>query len=454
MRIREALDIHRGEVVAFIGAGGKSSTLFRLGRELAAEGWRVIGTTTTRISADELLLAPGALNITGAVLRPEAISRALGQHGFVFLYHGILGEKAIGLSPDTVDALVDAVDSDVILVEADGARRLPFKAPHPHEPVIPAVATLVVPVVGIDAVGQPLDAEHVYNPEAMIARYGYPHGERVKWPWIASVLRDPDLGLKGAPEHARLVALINKVPASGLYRNLARLIARLALREPRLSAAAVGAMQDDDPISELHRRVGAVVLAAGLSRRMNQPGQSKVLLPWDGRPIIRVIVDRLKRMRLDDLVVVTGHLAARVRAALTDEPVRFSHNPAYKQGDMLSSLQTGLRTLGPEIAACLVVLGDQPQLDNRVVAELITTYAEGRGKIVAPSYQRRRGHPILIDRSFWGEILSLPEDGSPRDVINAHADQIAYVPVETDSVLRDIDTPDDYRQARRQAGLT
>jgi molybdenum cofactor cytidylyltransferase len=440
MRLRDALNISRGDIVAFTGAGGKTSTLIQLGRELAADGWRVIGTTTTRIAADELSLMPGALSIGGSSLRPEAISRALNQHGFVFLYHNVTNDKAVGLSVQTIESLVDSVDSDVILIEADGARRLPFKAPYDHEPVIPRSATVVVPMVGVDAVGQPLDSEHVYNPQAMIRQYGYPYGERVKWPWVASVVRDPSLGLKNAPESARIVGMVNKVPPTGLRRNLARLIARLALRESRILAMAVGSAQAENPVNELHRRVAAVVLAGGLSRRMNQPNESKVLLPWDGRPIIRVIVDRLKRMRLDDLVVVTGHVAAKVRAALVDEPVRIAHNTSYREGDMLSSLQTGLR--------------DQPQLDNRIVEKLVTTYAQGLGKIVAPSYGQRRGHPILIDRCFWKEILDLPMGGAPRDVINAHADQTAYVNVESDSVLTDIDTPEDYREARRRAGLT
>jgi molybdenum cofactor cytidylyltransferase len=133
-------------------------------------------------------------------------------------------------------------------------------------------------------------------------------------------------------------------------------------------------------------------------------GKSKVLLPWDGRPIIRVIVDRLKRMRLDDIVVVTGHLARDVGKALGDEPVRFVHNADYRTGEMLSSLQAGLRELPSEISACMIVLGDQPQIDGKIVGDVLTAYAEGRGTIVAPSYRRRRGHPILIDRMYWPEL--------------------------------------------------
>jgi len=460
MQLAQALNIGRGEVVAFTGAGGKTSALFRVGRELAAAGWRVIGTTTTRIAAAELAEAPAIVttDVAGKSVRPEALSRALNQHGFVFLYHTLSAsggmEKAIGIHPDLISTLIDGVDSDAILIEADGARRMPLKAPYPHEPVIPAAATLVVPVVGVDSVGQPLDSDHVYNPQALIDHFGYTYGERVKWPWVASILRDAELGLKGVPESARVVALINKVTPDSVPMLIARRIAGLALREPRLDSVVIGAANSENPALEVRRRVAAIVLAGGLSRRMNQPESSKVLLPWDGgRPIIRVITDRLKRMRLDDVVVVTGHVAAKVRAALTEEPVRFAYNPDYREGDMLSSLQTGLRALGPEIGAALIVLGDQPQLDARIVMQIITAYSEGKGKIVAPSYMRRRGHPILIDRQFWPELLALPPGAAPRDVINAHADQTAYIVVDTDTVLRDIDTPEDYKEARRRAGL-
>jgi molybdenum cofactor cytidylyltransferase len=92
-------------------------------------------------------------------------------------------------------------------------------------------------------------------------------------------------------------------------------------------------------------------------------------------------------------------------------------------------------------------------LQARVVAQVLTAYAEGKGKLVAPSFQMRRGHPILIDRSYWKEILDLPEGAAPRDVIDAHKDQLAYVTVDTDTVLRDVDTPEAYREERRLAGL-
>ena len=106
MQLKRALRIAPGEIVAFTGAGGKTSALFRLGTELASAGWRVVGTTTTYLSVSELALAPRSLAIgTGNGLRPAAISRALTQDKFVFLYRQIVGERALGLSVESINAL-------------------------------------------------------------------------------------------------------------------------------------------------------------------------------------------------------------------------------------------------------------------------------------------------------------------------------------------------------------
>lgn len=453
MQLKQALGITPGEMVAFTGAGGKTSALFRLGRELAAEGWRVVATTTTRLATAELALAPRSLAIGSAGgLRPAAISRALTQDKFVFVYRQIEGDSVLGLSVESINALADAVDSDVTLIEADNALGRSFKAPFRNEPYIPAGTSLVVPMVGLDVLGQALDDDHVYNALAMVEEFGYIPGERIKAPWIASVLRDELLGLKGTPNHARVVALINKVSGQGYRRGRARLIAQLILRSKRVRSVAIGEVRNanGDPIHEVRRRIGAVVLAGGLSSRM---GQLKVLMPWDGRPVISAILERLRNARIDDVVVVTGHAATQVRAAALREGVRCVHNADYRSGEMLSSLQAGLQALGPDIAACLVVLGDQPQIEPRVISDLLAAYAEGKGDIVAPSFGRRRGHPYLIDRAYWPELLELSAENAPRDVLNRHGDVTAYVDVPTDSILRDIDTPEDYARERRLAGL-
>jgi len=445
MKLRQAFHVVRGDVIALTGAGGKTSTLVALAHELADEGWRVLTTTTTRISEDELRLMPHAIKPEAGA---EAISDALENHPFTFIYSGVRGGKAYGLN--SVSWLLDSVDADALIIEADGARRMPFKAPYPHEPVIPPETSLAIPIASITALGQPLDDEHVYNAQAMIDKFGFYPGCAIKSPWIAQVMRDEDMGLKDVPARARVVAWLNGTPCAGYLRARARLIARLMIKSPRLYGAALGSTRAGDPVCEIQRRVGAVVLAAGMSRRM---GEAKVLLPWlGGKTILEHIIQQLILARVDPILVITGNRAADVRLAAERAGAETVHNPDFESGEMLSSLKVGLRALPAQVAAALVVLGDQPRIQPRIVEQVIMAYAEGKGEIVAPSYEMRRGHPILIDRRYWSEILDLPASGAPRDVINRYP--VAHVNVDTDGVLRDVDTPEDYRDERGRAGLS
>lgn len=453
MRLRDALRIRRGDMVSFVGAGGKTSALFRLAEELHAEGWRVLATTTTRVADYEMRRAPFALQVS-AGLTPLVIKARLNEHGFVFLYSAddTGRHRVIGLPPDYVSRLMDSVDSDVILVEADGSRRLPLKAPKDHEPVIPPDTSLVVPVAGLDVLGQPFDDQHVYNAGRIQALYGFPEGAPVIPPWVAVTLRDPELGLRRVPDSARVVALLNKADIDSHTLRRARRIAQLVLRSPRVEAVALGAMQPpNEPVYELQQRVAAVVLAAGTSSRMG--GQSKPLLPWGNQTVIEAIVNRLLPWHFAEIVVVTGHQRRNVARVLNHLPVQTVPNPNYAQGEMLSSLQAGLRALPDSISACLVVLGDQPMLDGRVIGRVLAAYAQGQGEIVQPAYRGERGHPVLFARRFWRDLLDLPT-GAPRDVIRRYPDQVAAVEVETDSILRDIDTPEQYRRERDLAGLS
>ncbi len=448
MKLQKAFEIVPGDVVSLIGAGGKTATLIALGHELAQAGLRVLATTTSQISVDELDLMPYATTLNAGTAH---LSLALGENRFVFLYQDIRNNQVYGPDASLIPHLLDSVDSDVLLIEADQADGLPLKAPREDEPYIPPETTLVIPMASLAVLGKPLDEDHVYNATAIDERYGFLMGNRVRSPWVAQVLRDEELGLRGVPAAARIVALLNQTPPHGYARGRARLIAQFILRSPRIHGVAIGSVRSGEPIYEVKKHIGAVVLAGGMSRRMGQP---KVLLPWGGRrTIIEHIIEQLSLARVPQITVVTGHRAGEVRQVVSRVGADVVHNDKYTTGEMLSSLKTGLRAMPVHISAALVVLGDQPRIQPKIITQVMMAYAEGAGEIVAPSYQMRRGHPILIDRRFWPEILDLPDSGSPRDVIDRHKDRIAYVNVDTDSVLRDVDTPEDYRQERRLAGL-
>lgn len=444
MKLYEAFNIMAGDVVAFIGAGGKTSTLLNLGHELAEMGWRVLATTTTSIEEDQLGLLPRAIAPDAG---SDVISQALSEDGFVFLYDKIKGGAVYGPQPSWIPHLMDAVDSDVLLIEADAANRRPLKAPFSHEPVIPPETSLVIQVASMAAIGQPLDEEHIYNAQAIIERYGFPEGGRIRSPWLAQVIRDEALGLRNVPEGARTVAFLNRVAPQGNARTRARLIARIALRTRRLHSVVIGSERGGDPVYEVQRPMAAVIMAAGSSTGMDT---LKTLMPWgDSHTAIEHIIQRLQAARLDAINVVVGHQAQQVKDAIAPYGVNAVYNRSYKSGDMLSSLKIGLRTLPDNIAAALLVLGDQPQLQSKVLYQLLNAYAENNDQIIVPSYRARHGYPIIIGRRHWGDIYNLPRSESPRTFMNAHANHIRYVNVDSDSILTDMDATQGHQARRR-----
>lgn len=187
--------------------------------------------------------------------------------------------------------------------------------------------------------------------------------------------------------------------------------------------------------------VGAVVLAAGASRRM---GQSKMLLPWGQTTVIGKVVQTLLEVGIIHPVVVTGRAVDEIHTVLAGFPVQWAHNPRYETTEMLRSLQIGLRQVSEEIEAFLVVLGDQPQIESSIVRSILVESRATALPLLIPSFQQRRGHPWLVKKSLWPDLLALDEHATLRQFLNAHADQIKYLNVASDSVLMDLDTPEDY----------
>ena len=196
-------------------------------------------------------------------------------------------------------------------------------------------------------------------------------------------------------------------------------------------------------------QVAAVVLAAGLSRRMGTP---KMLLPWGKTTVISRVVAVLEQAGLSEIIVVTGGGRLQVEQALQDSRARMVFNPRFTESEMIESLQVGLAAISGQASAALVVLGDQPQIESEVVEAVLKLYFQEEPELVVPSYARRRGHPWLVGRGLWPELLRMRSDQSMRDFMHAHATAITYLEVDRPSVLKDLDTPQDWEREHPPAG--
>jgi molybdenum cofactor cytidylyltransferase len=191
--------------------------------------------------------------------------------------------------------------------------------------------------------------------------------------------------------------------------------------------------------------IGAVVLAAGLSTRMGSP---KMLLKWGSSTVIEQVVDSLNQAGVDEVVVVAGALFEKLRVLLYAQDVLVVVNPKYENGEMTDSLQIGLSVLANSTSAAMIVLGDQPFVNPATVRMLIRAFEKTIHNIVMPSIKNRRGHPWIIRRTLWKEIMALQAPLTMRDFMRTNQEDIHYVLVDDENIIKDMDTPEDYQRLK------
>ena len=189
--------------------------------------------------------------------------------------------------------------------------------------------------------------------------------------------------------------------------------------------------------------ISAIILAAGESKRMGQP---KMLLPWGEGTVISHVITVFRNAGVEDVLVITGGARESIEDAISHYKVRAVYNKDFANGEMLSSIQCGIRALLHQTQAVLIGLGDQPQVQERSVKMVCDVYAENKSNIVVPSYKMRRGHPWLIMRPLWDDLLNLEYPHTPRDFLKAHSENIQYVNINSPDILADLDTPEEYQR--------
>ncbi|MBI4490819.1 MAG: putative selenium-dependent hydroxylase accessory protein YqeC [Deltaproteobacteria bacterium] len=248
MTLKEALGL-KEKMLSLIGAGGKTTTLFRLANELWEEGGKVLVTTTTKIfkptkphvqklylAQDLEALLSELANIKGPVI--VGVGHGLDDAG-----------KLIGLPPEWFDLLEKSERADWILIEADGAASLPFKVPAEHEPVVPERCPLTVWVMGIKVLGQPLTSTSVHRAERAAALLGVELGTPVTPDHILHLLGNPLGCLKGVPPKSRKVALINQADSTEEVKK-ARDLGHAFIRQG-IDRVVITTYLDKDPVKEV-----------------------------------------------------------------------------------------------------------------------------------------------------------------------------------------------------------
>jgi probable selenium-dependent hydroxylase accessory protein YqeC len=219
------LGIGRGDVVAAVGAGGKTTLVYALASEARASGWTVLVTTTTHMGTlPEATTGPLLVEEDG--LADDAVDEALRVHGRVtILGRRIRADKLEGLPPQRVDAL--GRGADLVLIEADGARGRSLKAPAPYEPVVPASCSVMIVLAALDVLGTPAAGDRVHRPEIVTRLAGIGPDDPVTEEALAACLAHPDGYRARSRDGLRSIVFLNKVEDDARQAAAGRIAARL-----------------------------------------------------------------------------------------------------------------------------------------------------------------------------------------------------------------------------------
>ena len=178
-------------------------------------------------------------------------------------------------------------------------------------------------------------------------------------------------------------------------------------------------------------------------------GEPKQLLRFGESTIVETVADNMLGAKFDEVIVVVGHRAAQIQEQLRTRPVRIVFNPDYREG-MLTSAQAGIKALEQSEAFALMLV-DQPFISSALINQVIDAYVQTDKGIALPSYNYKRGHPVIFHQRYVREVLALAsESGGVRTLFKKYDNDIHYVPVDTDRVLRDIDYREDYERALQE----
>jgi len=192
--------------------------------------------------------------------------------------------------------------------------------------------------------------------------------------------------------------------------------------------------------------IAGLILAAGESSRMGTP---KATLTYRGRTFLELIVRTLREGGLDRMVVVLGHQAEDIQRQVEIEPAQVVINPDYRFGQT-SSLQVGLRALmADDLEAVLLCLVDHPAVCGETVRRIVAAFRQCGAPVVVPTYHARRGHPVLLGRQVFDELLALDCQAGADSVVRKYRPQTQVVEVEDEGVVIDVDDPESYRRLMR-----
>ncbi len=419
--------------IALVGSGGKTTLMFQLAKDYQT---RVILTTSTHMAQDQLKGADHHIEVHDGGDIPDPSENLQGD---VLLFTGppVETNRVGGLDPELLENLLKLADSwnCPLIIEADGARKLPLKAPADHEPPIPHFVDTVITVIGLSGLGKPLNEKWVHRPEYFSRLVDLPLESVINSHHLVHALTSERGGLKNIPSRAHKILLFNQIDSFPNWKTFHNQLDKLL---DHYQIVAFGVLEDQ-MLLEVHHLTAGIVLAGGGSTRFGEPKQ---LLDWMGIPLVKHITEIAKKAGLSPILVISGAAHEQVVDALGDDVI-IIHNQNWKAGQS-SSVRAGIKGLTDDVGAAVFLLVDQPLIPPELIKLLRNKHAQSQAEILYPLINAQVGNPVLFDRLVFEKLIQLDGDQGGRAIFSMFSPQ--SVAWNDPASQQDIDSPEDYQK--------
>ncbi|HEX7557260.1 MAG TPA: selenium cofactor biosynthesis protein YqeC [Leptolinea sp.] len=441
MKLIDALRVDNSSKISLVGSGGKTSALVRLGLEWQP---KALVAVTAHIGIDQIGDFENHIiwsQDNSIIPNFNKTTIVTGENGEENMLRGVDPSQWVFLQQI-------ARENDVpLFMESDGSKTRPLKAPASHEPAIPQWVNHVVVSIGLSVAGKPLNQDYVHRPEIFSSLTGLELNKPVNLQAIVKMLINPQGGLKNIPHNARKSVLLNQADKLAEKSNLPHIEKQLL---EYFDAIITASLQNaDKPLDEnkcqkevikATEQIASIILAAGNSHRMGQP---KALLNWKGIPFVRACALQAITAGLKPIHIIAGQEFEIIREIVKDLPVQVIQNLDWNDGQS-SSVRLGIKSLPKKIGGAIFQLVDQPQIPVTLMRKLIDEHSMTLAPIILPESGGRRANPVLFDRKSFDALSQLQGDIGGKMVFSQFP--IRSIPWYDESILMDVDTPEDYRR--------
>lgn len=416
-------------IISVVGGGGKTTVIKRLAAEYKKRQRPIIVTTTTHMQMPKEQIVLTSPNI-------ELLATLLTQRKVVWLGTPQDDGKIASFPMPFLEAC--RMLHVPILIEADGAKGMPCKCPAEHEPVIWGKTTVVLGVVGLDAVGEPI-ANVCHRPECVEEVLQKDKEDTLTCEDIVRISLNENGMKKGMDPYMRFHVILNKADCGkrmAIGEETAQLFLKNGFRNVCLTSGLLPECMENE-----NEKYAIVVLAAGEAKRF---GSNKLLTDIEGAPMYRRMITQLNKIHKMLKIIVTGYEQIKQEAGCAGITVVDNEEPEF---GISHSMKLGLAKaveMNPRLQGVLFTVCDQPELLAETLSLLLDTAKENPHSIICASEGGRRRNPVVWSNDYFEELLTLTGDAGGRQILDKYNEDVVFV--EIDAIqLKDVDRKEDIR---------